>query len=167
MRKLKSHLVALASSVALAFGTAAPAGAMTSDELAALLMMLGNGSSGIETSPPPQSYYLRRDDGYRGNGYWDDDDYRDRPFYLNGREERSQGWNHDRRRQAIPVQCVFPLRTKDGRRDVVSSRCLSNLGFDRRLPRDCAVDIRISGGRQLLYGAPCLERAGYRFAAYR
>lgn len=162
MRKLKTRLAALVAAAALAFGAVAPAAAMTSDELAALLMLLGRGSSGIETGQPPQQFYLRS-----GRDNWDRNDNRDYPFYLNGGNDRWQGWNHDRRRLLIPAECVFPLRTSDGRRNVVSTRCLSDFGMDRRLPRDCAFEARIRGDRRVVYGARCLEQYGYRFAGYR
>lgn len=162
MSTFKSHLVALVSAAALAFGAVAPAAAMDNDDLAALLMLLGRGSAGIETNRAPQ--YL----GRPGQGYWGNDDQR-HPFFLNDREERWQHWNSDRRhdRRVIPSQCVFPLRTKDGVRNVVPPRCLNDYGYDQPLPRECRMDIRISGDRRLLYGATCLKNKGYRIAGYR
>lgn len=163
MRKLKTYLAALVSAAALAFSAAAPAAAMNDDDLAALLMLLGKGPSGFEANRPVPQYF-----GRPGNGYWDDDNDQVRPFFLNGREERSQQWNHDRRRdRIIPVQCVFPIRTADGRRNVVSTRCLSDFDIGRRLPRDCAFETSVRGDRRMVYGARCLERYGYRFAEFR
>ena len=41
------------------------------------------------------------------------------------RDWRDRGWN---RMRAVPEACVYPLRSNDGSRNVVSSRCLRDFG---------------------------------------
>lgn len=79
-----------------------------------------------------------------------------------------RGHGNDRwRNRTIPAECVYDVRTGEGRREVVSKACLSDFDFGRRLPAECAFEIRTERGRREVYGPRCLEEFGYRIEDVR
>lgn len=176
---MKSRLIAAVTAFAVALGglAATPAAARNHRDNDALKIILGAAAAGLIINElqknggnrrvePAQVYvppfgstdrydrdgYYRNRDGYFGN----DDGYYRRDW--RGDEDRT------RRSHRVPSECVYDIRTSDGRRDVVSASCMSQFGLSRSLPRECSFQIRTNGGRSTVYGPNCLERYGWRVA---
>ena len=107
-----------------------------------------------------QAAEVARNPGY---GY----DYRREDYGTGFRRPEEWQPGHHNRRAIVPAQCVFSIRGSHGPRDVVSSRCLSEYGLDRRLPRDCAFEIDTGWGSRTVYGARCLRQNGFRISELR
>ena len=69
------------------------------------------------------------------------------------------------RSRFIPAECVMQVEVNGRLRDVVSRRCVSEMGLARRMPADCAFDIYTYGGTRTVYGERCLRNYGYRIEA--
>lgn len=175
---MKNRLIAAAVAAALALSSVGvtPATALDNDE--ALGLALGAITLGLilnETnkrksygyaSPnrsyqPYRPYYGFNDD----RRYFDDRD--DRQVYKRKYAHKRQKPYGYARRQMIPAQCVFPIRSGYGRREVVSARCLSEFGRGYRLPDDCAFRIRDRWGNRTVYGTNCLQNRGFQIARVR
>lgn len=153
---MKSRLIALVTATAIAATgmTASPAVARDNKDQRTLAIILGALAVGAIIAsenpkprapvhayvppPPPQ----RRSDWHHREGGW-----RDRPV--------------------IPATCVETIRTRDGRRDVVSRGCLQDYGLLRRMPSDCAFDIRTRYGTRPVFGSQCLIDRGIRIEGAR
>jgi len=166
---MKSRLIAAATAAALALGSlsATPATALDSGERTALTLLLGAAAVGLIVS----NNNKRKNDVNRSTVY--------DPYYQgnNGRFRRDddhdnrfrRGFDdHDNRRfQTVPEHCQRSVRGNDGRRDVISARCLRDAGFRRSLPAHCAFDVRDKGRRDTVYGARCLRQEGFRIGQSR
>lgn len=157
-RHLTSRLTATLAAAGLALGTVlpAPAAAMDDKDRRLLTLLLGAAAVGViineanknKKRPAPQVAH-RYDD--EGNIYYGDD----------------HDWRRDKHRwrhRTIPAECVFVLRGARGPRDVVSARCLSELGPRRELPAECAFEVDAGWGSRKVYGTRCLRENGYRIA---
>lgn len=140
-RKLTATLAAAA--VALTGITATPAFAIGEREEDILKLMLGAGAIALLVDRANDKKRQADHNRYRH-------DYR-----------------HDARGRIIPGECVFDVRTRDGRRNVVGKRCVEQSGFRGRLPQDCAFQIRTNRGPTTVYGQRCLRDRGYRIEAAR
>ncbi|MFN6951233.1 MAG: hypothetical protein ACK4NE_01365 [Albidovulum sp.] len=155
-RHLTSRLTATLAAAALTLGTVLPnpAGAMDDKDRRLLTMLLGAAAVGViineankNKKKVPIVVDRYDDDSF---GYSDDRDWR----------RDKHRWRH----RTIPAECVFSLRGARGPRDVVSGRCLSELGLRRDLPAECAFEIDAGWGSRTVYGTRCLRENGYRIA---
>lgn len=152
---MKSRLIALVTATALAATsmTANPAVARDNKDQRTLAIILGALAVGAiianenqkqrapvyaPPSPPPQ----RQSDWHHRRDEW-----RDRPV--------------------IPATCVDEVRTRDGRRAVVSRGCLQDFGLLRRMPSECAFDVRTRYGTRPVFGRQCLVDRGFRIEGAR
>ncbi len=127
----------VAAALALSTMIATPAAAISTDEARALRIILGIAAVGLIIKEIE-----------------DNNNDRNRP-------------THSSRSRAIPVQCVFEVRTKRGWRDVVGQRCVERSGYRRDLPAACGFEIRGDHGRRTVYGVECLRDRGVRVEAAR
>ena len=146
MMKRLTMLVA-AAAMALTPALAAPAAAKPKND-DVLKFVLGAAALGLILNEVSKN---NRDDRRKVERRYDPDPY---PGFR--RDERRG------RRWPTPPQCVETVRTRDGRRDVVSGGCLSDFGLARGLPRSCAFEVRSPWGPRTVYGESCLRREGYR-----
>lgn len=162
MTKFKPRLVALISAAAIALGATTPAFALNEREQNALALILGAAAIGaIINDANKDKNRKRAADVTRYQDHrWDHDGRWDHRY-----DDDNRGFR--RPRATIPAQCTFPIRGGHGPRTVVSSRCMNQFGFARKLPRDCAFDVRIGHNRERVYGAQCLEQNGFRVAGRR
>ncbi|WP_415183751.1 hypothetical protein [Phaeovulum sp.] len=86
---------------------------------------------------------------------WDDG-------YYNRYPDRHHDRYNKRQDRVLPENCVTKVKTRDGKREVLSARCLAREGKDRALPQACAFDIRADRSRKTVYGKRCLQDRGYR-----
>ncbi|OYX42464.1 MAG: hypothetical protein B7Z02_12215 [Rhodobacterales bacterium 32-67-9] len=162
---MKSRLIATVTAAALALTTAMASPVAAGDrDKKVLTLLLGAAAVGLlineanknkKRGAPPVT---RTDDTYGyGNGYG---------YAYRDDDEHGKKWRErDRRRQAIiPSQCVYTLYATRGPRDVVSGRCLQDIGVARRLPQHCAFDVNTDWGRRTVYGMRCLQENGFRIA---
>lgn len=156
---MKRRLITAFTVAALALTTAfaTPAAAMSDKDRRALTLLLGAAAVGVIISESNKNKKKRQAaEVARNPGYGHD--------IL--RDQGSLRRDH-RRGVLIPAQCAFSVRGGQGPREVVSSRCLSEMGLNRRLPRDCAFEIDTGWGSRTVYGARCLRQNGYRIAGMR
>jgi len=169
---MKSRLIAAATAAALALGsiTATPAAALDRGERTALTLLLGAAAVGLiisENNKKRDNRQVSRGTVYDpyyydNNGRFrrDDDDHDNR--FRRGEDD------HDNRRfRTIPAQCERSVRGHDGGRNVVSARCLRDVGYRRDLPEHCAFDLRDGGRRNTVYGVRCLRQEGFRIGQNR
>ncbi|MBV1902768.1 MAG: hypothetical protein KUG58_03940 [Marinosulfonomonas sp.] len=73
-----------------------------------------------------------------------------------------------RLRHSLPGECLFNVRTKNGKRAVFGKLCLrETTRFVNRLPSACEDRIRVRYGRRAdVYDAKCLRKRGYQVARY-
>ncbi|PKP74170.1 MAG: hypothetical protein CVT84_09785 [Alphaproteobacteria bacterium HGW-Alphaproteobacteria-6] len=156
---MKSRLIAAATAAALALGSlsATPAAALDRGERTALTLLLGAAAVGLIVS----NNNKRKNDVNRNTVY--------DPYYQgnNGRFRRGFDDHDNRRFQSVPQHCQRSVRGNDGRRDVISARCLRDAGFRRSLPAHCAFELRDKGRRDTVYGARCLRQEGFRIGQSR
>ena len=165
---MKNRLIAAVTAAALALSSvvATPAAAMSEKDRKALTLLLGAAAVGLiisesnKNKKKRQAAEVARNPGY---GY----DYRREDYGTGFRRPEEWQPGHHNRRAIVPAQCVFSIRGSHGPRDVVSSRCLSEYGLDRRLPRDCAFEIDTGWGSRSLYGAHCLRQNGFAVSRLR
>lgn len=81
-----------------------------------------------------------------------DDDYSD---YFNPAPKPN-------RSRVVPAECLFEVNVNGKGRQVVSQRCMTELGMAKQLPAECAFDIRTYSGKRTVYGERCLRDYGYR-----
>lgn len=112
---------------------------------AALGLLLSQQNGGNAFGMVPTARPQPRDDDWDNNGY----------------ARRSD------RTKLIPAECVMDVNSNGRRREVVSARCMDEVGFARRLPEECAFDIRTNAGRRTVYGQQCLGDYGYRLERAR
>ena len=62
----------------------------------------------------------------------------------------------------MPAECLFAVNVNGSGRQVVSQRCMTELGIGKHLPAECAFDIRTYSGKRTVYGERCLRDYGYR-----
>lgn len=179
---MKSRLIAAVTAFAVALGglAATPALAEKRRDNDALKIILGAAAVGLiineldkngrgGRAQPAQIFVppFGNDDGYYRNrdGYFGDRDgyYRDRDRDGYNRDwHRDRDQNRSRRAHRVPSECVYDVRTSNGRRDVVSASCMRQFGLARSLPRECSFQIRTNSGRSTVYGPNCLKRYGWR-----
>ncbi len=158
-RRLISAVTAAALALTTAFATPATAQDRNRD---ALKVLLGAATLGIvineinkdKREKEAAAARLRINDNRRGQAI--------HPDWRWGKDGRGT-----RRHAAIPSECVFSIRGNRHHREVVSGRCMRELGAARRLPERCAFDINTRWGDRTVYGARCLQEHGYRIAGVR
>ncbi len=152
MTRLRTRLTAATTALALVLGsfTATPAAALSDDGEKALGWILGLGATALIINELDKGGSTRRvAPAPRSPGF----DIRD---------DRWDG-RRDDRRLTVPASCLIAVRTHDGRREVVSGRCATEVVGRGRLPRSCAFElITDHGRRETVYGRNCLEDEGYR-----
>ena len=156
----------LATSIALTGLTAPPAQAANDDFgklLAGVATLFIIGKAIESNSKPRASVTTNRSTGSRPQTRTRTNDwgYDDRRWQKPGRHKRQV-------RRSLPAECLFRVRTRDGRRAVFGERCLDNryrAAF--RLPEACKDTVRTRNGRRSVYGASCLRSHGYRVEARR
>lgn len=164
---MKSRLIAAVTAAAVALGglAATPAHAEKRNN-DALKIILGAAAVGLIVNELNKSNRNSRSDRAQvyvppfGN---DDGYYRQQDGYRDWRYDDNRYRNS--RSQRIPSECIYDVRTSDGRRDVVSASCMREFGLSRSLPQECAFQIRTNGGRSTVYGPNCLSRYGWRIAS--
>lgn len=111
----------------------------------------------------------RRTTPSRAPTYRDHDPLRHQsPYYQPPRHDPPRGHAHGHANRALPSQCMFDVRTRDGWQSVYGRNCLDQVGVRvDRLPRDCAFEVRTNYGRNTVYSQRCLVRNGYRVEARR
>lgn len=156
---MKSRLTAFVTIVALALagisGTQAEARSKKSNTTIALLLgavaaavLLNQANQGRATQITP-----RPDPRYPDRAYnnWDD-----------GYNDWDDGYAQSGRAKRIPAECVMDVTVNGRNREVISARCVTELGLSRRLPAECAFNIRTRAGTRTVYGPQCLRDYGYR-----
>jgi len=70
-------------------------------------------------------------------------------------------------RNTLPQNCLQTFRTRDGRAQMFSQRCLQrNYAGVNRLPQKCFQRIRTRDGHRSGYGARCLSARGYQLSRH-
>ena len=152
---MKRQMIAGVTALALALSglTIQPAEAKGKNN-DALKLLLGAAAVGLllsqmnGTQANPRGFLAptRRPD--RSDDDWDDD-----------------GRGRITRARLVPGECLMDVRVNGRLREVVSARCLGEMGVASRLPDECAFDIRTAAGRRTVYGPQCLRDYGYRIDA--
>lgn len=160
--RLRIRVVALVVAVAVALGVigavAAPARADDRDLARALaaIAVIGIVAGAAKAKDKPR------------------DEYRDFPPYET-RHDRGRDWGHDGRRDwhddrrapRVPAVCAIEINGSRTRATVYGERCLREVGFDWRLPRECSRPARIYGRDDRIYTEQCLRNAGFRIGGSR
>ncbi len=164
MTRLRTRLTAATTALALVLGSfaATPAAALSDDGEKALGWILGLGATALIINELDKGGSTRRvAPAPRSPGF----DIRDERW-DGRRDDRRDGrrdGRRDDRRLTVPASCLIAVRTHDGRREVVSGRCATEVVGRGRLPRSCAFElITDHGRRETVYGRNCLEDEGYR-----
>jgi hypothetical protein len=163
---MKSRLIAAVTAAAVALGglAATPADAWSKREQDALKIILGAAAVGViinQLDKQDRNDRARRAPVHDAPFGYDDGYYRDRGDW------RRHDDRQVRRSHRVPEECVYDIRTSNGRRDVVSASCMRQFGLSRGLPRECAFEIRTRKGNTPVYGPNCLESHGWRVAGRR
>jgi hypothetical protein len=148
----------LAISTSIAGFTAAPARAMTEEEVArflgtaAAVFIIGKAIQQSRDSDRDDKKWRPRAEHHKPVPKVIDRGFRDRDF-------------RDRHRAAaIPARCVRQINTGNVRR-VVLRRCLErNYSSARALPKACRMTVRTNRGKEKAYALPCLRQRGYTLA---
>lgn len=156
MTTLHSRLTAAATALALALGSltasTAPASALGSRDEKALGWIIGLGATALILNEMSKDQSRpRAQPAPRGPQPW-------------GQGSHRRDDNRRDARMTVPGNCLIAVRTHNGRREVVSGRCASEVMGRNALPRSCAFDLITNrGGRpERVYGRNCLEDNGYR-----
>lgn len=161
------RLIAAITAAALALG---PMGATTASALDrkdrnALALILGAATLGIiiheNNKDKKKAAKIVSRNNQKHHRHYDDDKHRHK------KHKGHYGYREQNRHAVVPAECVFPIRVRDGRRNVVSERCLTETRSARRLPKECSFQIRDQWGGRTVYGARCLKDRGWQIANVR
>jgi len=155
---------ALAATLALTAGTAAPARADGSDVAKVLAGVATLYIIGRALSDDDKGAAQAATRGHGNNGYGRVTPRHDNNGYGT---VQPRGRGHDRHRAVtLPAYCAQEYRVRGGHADFYGARCLQRAGLTR-LPARCAVEVRGQRHGRTAYSERCLLRSGYRVEARR
>jgi hypothetical protein len=165
-RQLTAFVAALSLALASLPATQAEARSKKSDDT--LAIVLGVAALGLLLSQVNNSNaapVVTRNIGqkYNSGQKYSDDDWHDR----GNKNWQDRGNRKKQRSRAIPAQCLVDVAVGGRWREVVSARCVDNMGLNRRLPQECIFKVRTSRGLRQVYGQRCLRDYGVRFEGQR
>lgn len=157
-------LIAMTLAGALAFTgfSAAPAKALTEEELGQLLggaltlFILGKALSDANDDKDKDKY-----NKHSGRKYYDSD-----RVYRIDPPRKNPPARHHVRRKLLPDQCLRINTASEGPRRYFGKPCLRrNYDYVKSLPERCEIKVRTDRGLRRGYAARCLRREGYMLAS--